>query len=136
MIRTIFDSFMSYTNYALFIKKVTGEENILPSGFVAAANHTSYLDIWAMCIVFYVKKRRYLHFMALKSLVKDVYTKLIRKLFEGPQSHTIFIDPKKPGKEMLDSAVDVLKKGHIIGIYPEGIRSKDGKIQRSKNEPE
>lgn len=123
---------VGYLNYAMFIKKVTGENNILSTGFIAVANHSSYLDIWAMLIAFYVKKRRYIRFIANKKLTKDLYTQIVYKTLGIQEAKPLFIDIKKPGKEPFKTALMTLKRGNIIGMYPEGERSIDGKIKRGK----
>jgi len=42
-------------------------------------------------------------------------------------------DKKQVNEKAFNNALTHLKKGEIIGIYPEGHRSKDGKLQRARN---
>ena len=41
----------------------------------------------------------------------------------------IFIDRKSPGREALGRAIGCLDSGEIVGYFPEGTRSVDGKVQ-------
>jgi 1-acyl-sn-glycerol-3-phosphate acyltransferase len=41
-------------------------------------------------------------------------------------------DDKSQAREALDAGVDVLKAGKLLGIYPEGTRSPDGKLYRGR----
>ncbi len=41
----------------------------------------------------------------------------------------IFIDRKSPGREAMGRAIECLERGEVIGFFPEGTRSPDGRIQ-------
>ena len=50
--------FVKY-NYKIFVKRVNGLENIPgKTGFIVAANHTSYLDITVLTAIFSIKKEK------------------------------------------------------------------------------
>ena len=98
--------------YILFRPTVVGRENIPKEGpLVLAGNHTKWLDPEMLCAV--VKKRQ-VHFLA----------KI--ELFQGPVSiiakgmGAIPVDRKNHDKKALSNAVDSLKEGLCIGIFPEG----------------
>ena len=98
--------------YILFRPTVVGRENIPKEGpLVLAGNHTKWLDPELLCAV--VKKRQ-VHFLA----------KI--ELFQGPVSiiakgmGAIPVDRKNHDKKALSNAVDSLKEGLCIGIFPEG----------------
>ena len=98
--------------YILFRPTVVGRKNIPKEGpLVLAGNHTKWLDPEMLCAV--VKKRQ-VHFLA----------KI--ELFQGPVSiiakgmGAIPVDRKNHDKKALSNAVDSLKEGLCIGIFPEG----------------
>lgn len=98
-----------------FRPKFIGLDNIPKDGsFIFASNHTSMFDpVPIICI----SKRR-VHFLAKK------------ELFKFPQSiifsHLELIPVKRDNndKEALDTAINYLKNGSIVGIYPEGTRER------------
>ncbi len=98
--------------YVLFHPKVIGRDNIPKKGpLVLAGNHTKWLDPEMLCAV--VRKRQ-VHFLA----------KI--ELFSGPASiiakgmGAIPVDRKKHDKNALQNAIESLKEGLCIGIFPEG----------------
>lgn len=110
-----------------FVKEVEGLENVPKGGFVIAANHESYIDpliIKALFdrnfgrIVFYLTK-------------KEAYDNLFKKFFFDSVG-TIEVDRQKHDENALEEAVKKLKSGEIIGVFPEGTRSRDGKLHRGK----
>ena len=100
--------------------EVIGKENI-PSegGVLLCANHINNMDPLAVGIT----SVRPVHFMA-----KD-------ELFSVPVIGTIVRNvnafPVKRGmsdREALRKGLAVLKEGHVLGLFPEGTRSKTGEI--------
>lgn len=119
--------------YILFIRKISGIKNIPDKGsYIIASNHTSYMDIWAIILVLYFKKKRYIRFVAKKELLQDWYVRTLQNLFYKPENKPIYFDTNNPRKALIKKSIEALKKNQIIGIFPEGIRSLDGKIQRGK----
>ena len=114
--------------YCLFVKNVEGVENIPPNtGFVIAANHSSYLDILSLSAYFLYKKNINMLFLAKKELFNDKIFRIAERIYKN----VIPIDRKK-SKESLNHAIKALKNKGIITIYPEGTRSLDGRIQIGK----
>ena len=112
----------------LFIKKVNGIENIPKGeGFIAAANHCSYLDHYLISCILVPHLNKKVHYLAKKEHFDSLHQRLWHKWVGA-----IPIDRQKGGKEALRMAVAYLRKGKVIGIYPEGTRSLDGKLQRGK----
>ena len=133
MFTKLLENVLTHVTYIILIKKFEGVENLpKEKAFIVAANHTSYVDIWALLLVFYMKKKRYVRFIAKKELVQDWYVQLLQKLFLKPENKPIFFDKKTPREELFKKSLSALKRGHIVGIFPEGIRSSDGKIQKGK----
>jgi 1-acyl-sn-glycerol-3-phosphate acyltransferase len=109
---------------ALVPTRVEGGEHLPVDGpVIVAANHVSFFDTVALmcCLsrrVFFVGKAEYL----------DSWT--TRRLF--PALGLIPIERERAAKAMeaLQVAAGVLRQGHVLGIYPEGTRSRDGLLHR------
>ena len=111
----------------LWIKQVRGLENIPKKGaFILAANHASYFDHLAISSSIIPKIDRKIHFLAKKEHFETLEQKWWHKYFEA-----IPID-RDAGDKALDTAIEYLKKGKIIAIYPEGTRTLNGRIQKGK----
>ncbi|MFC1704865.1 lysophospholipid acyltransferase family protein [Nanoarchaeota archaeon] len=112
----------------LWIKKINGLDNVPKgTGFIIAANHSSYLDHWILGSVITSHLDKKIHYLAKKEHFDSFHQRIIHTYFGA-----IPIDREKGGKRALRFAVSGLKKGKIIGIYPEGTRTLTGKIQHGK----
>lgn len=112
----------------LWVKKVEGLENIPKEGnFIIAANHASYIDhlILSSMIVTHTGKR--VHYLAKKEHFDSTFQRMWHK-----HTGAIPVDRQHGGQEALNIAVDFLKAGKIIGIYPEGTRTLTGELQKGK----
>ena len=128
MLKWFFSGPFLKINYKIFVKDIRGLENIPEgSGFIISSNHSSYLDIILMSAVLTIKKNLVIRYLAKKELFSYWIFRKLQKIFHG-----IPIDRELKGKEALRHAIKALKKGDIVGIYPEGGRSLTGKIQRGK----
>ena len=109
---------------ALIPIKVTGVEHLPPHGpVILAANHISFFD--TVVLMFSVPRRTY--FVG-KAEYMDSWT--TKKLF--PPFGLIPIERATARQAMaaLGVAASALEKGHVLGIYPEGTRSRDGLLHR------
>jgi len=132
MISEYFNKLFSSTVSRLLLKQATGIENIpRQGGYIVAANHTSYLDIPAEYAVFLAKTGVFIRFIAKKELLKDKFFKTFTFLFENKYNKVILLDIANQEKAFKE-ATAALKKGSAVGIYPEGGRSPNGKIQKGK----
>ncbi|HLG24954.1 MAG TPA: lysophospholipid acyltransferase family protein [Candidatus Nanoarchaeia archaeon] len=114
--------------FRLWIKDITGVENILEnSQLIIAANHSSYVDHLFLCSIVIPKTNKKLHFLA----KKEHFDSLAQRLWHN-YAGAIPLDRQAGGKEALKQAIKELKQKKIIGIYPEGTRTLDGKMQRAK----
>jgi len=128
MIERFFMGPFAKINYNIFIKEVNGLENIPEGeGFIVAANHASYMDIVGLSAAFLSKKSINIRYLAKKELFSIWLFRWLKGIFNG-----IPVDRKLKGKKALKQAVEALKKGDVVGIYPEGSRSLTGKIQKGK----
>ncbi len=114
----------------LFIKEIKGWENIPKKNFILVSNHQSHLD-WL--VQGYVCVPRRFHFIG----QTDQYTGLFKIFLYITYFITgvIGINRKKveSKKKAMKQAIEFLKKGDSLIIYPEGGRSYDGKIKKGKH---
>jgi len=110
---------------------VTGRENVPATGpFIIASNHLSFIDSMAIPLmaprrVGYLAKAEYFTGTGVRGwLSKTLFTALGALPVER-QTH-------RAAQEALDTAMSVLHAGGGFGIYPEGTRSRDGKLARGK----
>lgn len=110
----------------LYDIEYVGTENIpAEGGFILASNHVKALD--PVFIALGVKDRQ-IHFMGKKELFeKPVISSILKKANGFP------IVRGGGDKEAIDYAERVVKEGKILGIFPEGTRSKDYKPARAKS---
>lgn len=105
--------------------KITGKEHIpLKGGCIIASNHVSYLDPPMLGVAAYP---RVVRFIARETLSKN---RLSEWIMQGMM--TILIDRTKGDLKALRSALQSLKQGDAIGLFPEGTRSPDGLLQEPK----
>lgn len=116
---------------AVWRPEVTGLEHVPASGpVILASNHLSFAD--SMVIPVVVPRR--VVFLA-KS---DYFTgpgvggALTRAWFTGLGMLPVDRDDTRAAIASLDIALDVLARGQAFGIYPEGTRSRDGRLYRGR----
>lgn len=123
------DVFKKWTDFTINIIgmeiEVEGYENIPDKTCVFMGNHQSILDIPVMR---YATKRT-LDFVAKKELVK---APLIGYWITHVKSVTIDRDNVREGMKAINQAINNIKDGYNFTIFPEGTRSKDGKIHEFK----
>lgn len=106
--------------------KVTysGVENLPENGgFILASNHITALDP----VIIAVGMGKPLHFMA-----KD---ELFRNKLSGwflTQLNAFPVDRTKFDEDAINYAIEIVRKGSILGIFPEGTRSPDFTPQKGK----
>lgn len=113
----------------LFIKKVKGLENIPKGNFILATNHQSHLDVMVCAYLCVPKRFTYLgqvdRYTGWQGLIRDfIY-------FLGGVI-PVNREDKASKKKAILRAIETLKKGDIVVIFPEGTRSRTGKIQEGK----
>lgn len=108
----------------LFWYSVTGLENIPQTGGVIfSSNHISYLDpvLWIIVI------RRRIRFMAKQELFKHPLLGWFLRRMD-----VFGVERGSGDMAAVKTAIRVVRNGEILGLYPEGTRSKDGKPGRAK----
>jgi 1-acyl-sn-glycerol-3-phosphate acyltransferase len=113
--------------HLLFRPKVTGLEHIpREGGAIIAANHVSFLDPLLLPLV--VPHRRVMFLTKVKYLDKP----FLRWFLAGAGVIPVATgDPRAVG-ESVAAAVEVVRSGRLVGIFPEGTRSPDGRLHRGK----
>ncbi len=99
----------------------------LPSeqeGYVIVSNHRSNLDP----LFIGLGMKRQICFMAKEELFKNKFLGFIlTKLGTFPVSRG------KGDRGAIQNAIDIVESGRVLGIFPEGTRSKDGTLKRAKS---
>ena len=110
----------------LFPYRFEHRENIPEKGpFIICANHVSLLD--ALFLGFAVKKQQ-IFFMAKSELFRFAPMGwVLRRLGAFP------VERGKGDTSAMNVGEEYLKNGQIMGIFPEGTRSKTGKLLRAKS---
>ncbi|MEG0693683.1 MAG: lysophospholipid acyltransferase family protein [Oscillospiraceae bacterium] len=93
-------------------------------GYILAANHVSNID--PLFIGIGCKKN--VRFMAKVELFKNP---ILRAILNGVG--TFPVSRGTGDHTAIDKAIAVVKRGDVLGIFPEGTRSKDGKLGRAKS---
>jgi len=117
--------------WALLRPQVDGRENIPRRGpVILASNHLSFFDSVLIPIV----SPRQVTFLAKEEYFtgKGVKGALSRWFFTTMGHIPVRRDDPRAGQRSLDDALTVLSEGGAFGIYPEGTRSRDGKLHDGK----
>ena len=115
----------------LFRPHVVGRGNVPASGpFIIASNHLSFIDSMIIPLmsprrVGYLAKAEYFTGTGIGGW-------LTRTLFTGLGAMPVQRQTSRAAQEALDTALAVLRRGEGFGIYPEGTRSRDGRLARGK----
>ena len=108
--------------------KVSGVENVPKTGpGVVAFNHTGYLDFTYAGIPAYLQGRRYVRFMAKKEVFDNKYGGPIMRALKH-----IPVD-REQGGESYRTAVEYLKRGELVGVYPEATISRSFELKAFKS---
>ena len=104
--------------------KVEGKEHVPKSGpVILASNHRSFLvSIFIPLVI-----RRRVTFVAKAEYFDD---KRVAWFFRGVGQIPIRREGGSASERALQSAMEVLDAGGVFGIYPEGTRTRDGKLHR------
>lgn len=107
-------------------RSYSGLENIpRTGGFVLTLNHTAYTDFLAPSLGLYRAGRR-ARFMVKSEMMDVAFTRFLVK-----QTHAVPVD-RSAGAEAFGTAVDSLRAGHAIVVYPEGTISRSFELKEFK----
>ena len=104
--------------------EVVGIENVPKEGsLILASNHVSYLDP----IVLATTMKRKICFITKKEAFNNIFGSiLLRNLNAFP------VDREKIDIRSLKKSLSILQEKKVLGIFPEGTRSKNGELQELK----
>jgi 1-acyl-sn-glycerol-3-phosphate acyltransferase len=113
----------------IWIKEVRGIENIPKTNFILAANHQSHWDQVITAYLCVPRKFTYLGQIDKYSGFEAFLRNFLYFLAGVIPVHRYDEESKK---RAIKECIERLKKGEILIMYPEGTRSKDGKIHEGK----
>ncbi|MDQ0989559.1 1-acyl-sn-glycerol-3-phosphate acyltransferase [Streptomyces sp. V3I7] len=115
----------------LFRPRIEGLENVPDSGAaIIAGNHLSFSDHFLMPVMLkrritFLAKAEYFTGPGLKG-------RLTAFFFHSVGQIPVDRSGKEAGQAAIREGVGVLSKGELLGIYPEGTRSHDGRLYKGK----
>jgi len=115
----------------LFRPWVEGEENIPTEGAaIFASNHLSFSDSIFLPLV--VSRR--VTFLAKSDYFtgRGVKGRATAAFFKGAGQLSVDRSGGRAGLAAVNSGLKVLRRGELLGIYPEGTRSPDGRLYRGR----
>lgn len=114
---------------AIWRPTVEGTENVpLTGGVILASNHLSFID----SVVIPLVAPRRVHFLAKDSYFTGTGVRggASRVFFTSMGMIPVNRDDSRAAMKSLEVALEVLQAGEAFGIYPEGTRSRDGRLYR------
>lgn len=106
--------------------RVYGLDNVPKTGgVIIASNHASYLDPPAVGAA--SRRIRMTHFMARDTLFHNPFLRLLFR-----HVGVIPLDREKGDMKAMKTAIQLLRDGASVALFPEGTRSLDGKFQPPK----
>lgn len=110
---------------------ITGLENVPKEGpFIVAPNHLSFLDsvlvqtLMPRKVAFFAKAEYF--------TTKGIKGRMMKSFFTAVGSIPVERGEQAASVAALKSLLDILAEGDGVGIYPEGTRSRDGKLYRGR----
>lgn len=116
---------------AVWRPEVSGLENVPATGpVILASNHLSFVDSVVIPVlvprrVVFLAKSDYFDGPGLRGAATRVW-------FESLGMLPVDRDDTKAALTSLETALEVLGRGEVFGIYPEGTRSRDGRLHRGR----
>lgn len=107
--------------------KSRGIDNVPEGPCIIAPNHESFFDALYLAAALKMKTMKKSYFYAKK---KHVNNRFLR--FMASTNNVIVMDVNKDLKESIQKLAEVLRKGKNVIIFPEGTRSKTGKMGEFK----
>jgi 1-acyl-sn-glycerol-3-phosphate acyltransferase len=131
MFYTVLDAVVPPVARAVWRPVVEGVEKVPLTGPVLlASNHLSFMD----SVVIPVVAPRKVVFLAKAEYFTGTGVKgrLMKAWFESTGMVPVDRDDTKSAIDSLGIALDVLGRGEAFGVYPEGTRSRDGRLYRGR----
>ncbi|RFU85636.1 1-acyl-sn-glycerol-3-phosphate acyltransferase [Streptomyces triticagri] len=115
----------------LFRPRIEGLENIPDEGAaIVAGNHLSFADHFLMPAIL----RRRITFLAKAEYFTGpgIKGRLTAAFFHSAGQIPVDRSGREAGQAAIREGLGVLNKGELLGIYPEGTRSHDGRLYKGK----
>lgn len=111
----------------LYRLRAQGVGHLPDGGFVLAANHTSNFDPWPLAVP--LLPDRQLRFMAKSELFNPVFTPILNA------GGAFKVRRGQGDMEAMRTAIDLVKEGEIVVMFPEGTRQTKGLRKRHTARP-
>jgi 1-acyl-sn-glycerol-3-phosphate acyltransferase len=111
----------------LYRLRARGLEHLPEGGFVLAANHTSNFDPWPLGVPFL--PQRQLRFMAKSELFNPILSPILRA------GGAFKVRRGEGDVEAMRTAVELVRDGEIVVMFPEGTRRRKGLVKRHQARP-
>jgi len=131
MLYTVTQRVLSPIARVIWRPVIEGRENVPLSGpVILASNHLSFIDSMVIPLVaprrvLFLAKAEYFTGTGVRGAIN-------RWLFTSLGSIPVERDDTRTAQASLDAALGVLRQGEAFGIYPEGTRSRDGRLYRGR----
>jgi 1-acyl-sn-glycerol-3-phosphate acyltransferase len=118
-------------SHALYRPTIEGKHHVpREGGVILASNHLSFIDSFAIPLasprqVRFLAKEEYWTGSGVGGLLRKGFFTAVGMVPVNRHSPTA-------AQESLDTALEVLRAGDAFGIYPEGTRSRDGRLYRGR----
>ena len=118
----------------LFRPWTEGMDHVPETGSaILASNHLSFSDSFFLPLmaprqITFLAKAEYFTGKGIKGLISKAF-------FTGVGQVPIDRSSGRASEAAINTGVRVLREGHLLGIYPEGTRSPDGRLYRGKTGP-
>jgi len=110
-----------------FSLDVRGIENIPQPPYIMAPNHQSYLDGFLILASLQLRQIDGMYFVATEDLFRSKLRKYIAR-----QAHILTLDVNRNLRDSLRKSAMLLKEKRVVVIFPEGARTRDGKLMSFK----
>lgn len=116
---------------AIYRPRIEGRDNVPKrGGVILASNHLSFIDsvvipLTAPRKVVFLAKAEYFTGTGIRGALSRLW-------FTALGMIPVERDDHRAAQDSLDAALEVLKRGDAFGIYPEGTRSRDGRLYRGR----
>ena len=131
MIKFFARAFFAPVARVVFRPHIVGKKNVPTTGAVLlASNHLSFIDSVVVTLV----APRSISFLAKSDYFTGTGIKgwMSRSFFSGIGAIPVERGAGHAAQEALDSGLKVLQDGGAFAIYPEGTRSRDGRLYRGR----
>ncbi|HMT31022.1 MAG TPA: lysophospholipid acyltransferase family protein [Dermatophilaceae bacterium] len=131
MIYQVGSAVLKPLTHLIYRPRVTGLANVpRDGGVIIASNHLSFIDSFAIPLV----APRQVSFLAKDDYFtgEGIVGQAKRAFFEGVGAIPVDRESSRAAQESLDVALAALRAGKAFGIYPEGTRSRDGRLYRGR----